>query len=1441
MKNEEQWIKKKSGMAGNHNNHQQEIFVVQSYFNQPDINMNSNTILDPKKSKVNNQKIPQMLTQINIGLNKHWKFFTFGIFLVMLTILVISIVILTSKNQNNEVCLSSNCIEAASKSFHDLDITVDPCVDFYTFACGNFIKEAKLRGYAQKSSFSEIFKDVDSKLENLIYEYDSNSAIHPNVKKLFDICMEYKFSSDKEIKIIKSIIDSLGGWPMIMENKWNENNFDLLKFMLRLKELGIFYNHLLYFTIEVNYLEASKYILHIVTELPQVIDARTYKFITDIALKLGSQRSTIDAYRYKYVELRDNLINIYSNMNMNPNRYIIINKISNETEISWSAFLNRLIDDPNVNITEEDIIIGKYSKRLVNFIKYIFRLPKSLPLIINSLYVRKYFDIETKTIVENIVYDIRDEFMKILETLNWLDDKTRKNAIQKLSLMKICVGYPNELLDDVAVNNFYKNLTINFTTYLSAIMSINIFEFRNTFKRLKQPVKNCYWIDRSLKVTMINAVYYPTTNGIQIPAAFLQGAVFDKYRPNYMNYATAGMIIGHEITHGFDNRGGLFDSEGNYKEWWSNDTLLTFKQKAQCIIDQYDQYKMPQSNTKVNGYQTLAENIADNGGLKHSFLAYTNWVKKHGSEKMLPGLNYTTNQMFWIAFAQFWCTYTNPDLIRFKTPDPHSPDMFRVIGTLSNSKDFSADFNCPFDSPMNPKVKCGVWVSVINHTHGFIHKLSMENKEKWVKKKNEILPLYSNNSHLARPFTVHSYLTQPKTEIKNDTVLEERESQVNNTEIASAKTQICRSINKFGCKIKEITLPSSRWFTISVYLVMLIVIIVLIIIITLQSSKKELCLSSTCLQTAYKSLKYLDSTVDPCVDFYTFACGNFLKEMESMGNASHRSPITSISETVSRKLDNLINGYASLNASKSYPDLKKIFNACMTYQSNSDKEVEHIKSILDSLGGWPMVMDNKWNESNFDLKEFILRLKKLGISYQHLFYFDVDVNRLHTDRYTIFYFNVKSNNYVLLKSISNTTGIDWSVFLNRLIDDTNITVTGNELVMTTYVKELIALVKYIFQIPKRVIANYFIIEVLLWMNKYLPGLQYIYEGKVPSHYECVSVVTKSLPLMINSLYVKNYFDVETKTKIEKIVYDIRDEFMKIIETLDWLDENTRKYALLKLSVMKVCVGYPNELLDDIMVNNFYKQLNINFTTYLSAIMSINAFDFNRMFKRLRQPVKNCYWIDTSERVTIVNAEYYCLNNGIRLPAAFFQGAVFDKYRPNYINYATAGMVIGHEMTHGFDNHGKDYDNDGNFIKWWSNETLNTFKTKAQCIVDQYGQYLVPKVDMNINGQQTLGENIADNGGLKQSFLAYKNWAKRNGPEKMLPGLNYTTNQMFWIAFAQFWCSYERLDYKRYMITNVHAPSMFRVIGTLSNIESFSKDFKCRLGSPMNPKKKCNVW
>ncbi|KAK9869803.1 hypothetical protein WA026_003535 [Henosepilachna vigintioctopunctata] len=195
-----------------------------------------------------------------------------------------------------------------------------------------------------------------------------------------------------------------------------------------------------------------------------------------------------------------------------------------------------------------------------------------------------------------------------------------------------------------------------------------------------------------------------------------------------------------------------------------------------------------------------------------------------------------------------------------------------------------------------------------------------------------------------------------------------------------------------------------------------------------------------------------------------------------------------------------------------------------------------------------------------------------------------------------------------------------------------------------------------------------------------------------------------------------------------------------------------------------------------------------------------------------------------------------------IPPGILNQPFFDSDRPKYMNYGAMGYVIGHEIIHGFDDMGKQYDKDGNLFDWWEPASNKSFHEKAQCIVQQYANLTNEKINMTLNGINTQGENIADNGGIKLAYIAYQKWLQRNKVEPQLPGLKFTPQQLFWIAAASNWCSKVRPEMEKLAIMNdFHSPNYYRVIVPFINSGYFAKDFNCPLGSKMNPKYKCRVW
>jgi predicted metalloendopeptidase len=326
------------------------------------------------------------------------------------------------------------------------------------------------------------------------------------------------------------------------------------------------------------------------------------------------------------------------------------------------------------------------------------------------------------------------------------------------------------------------------------------------------------------------------------------------------------------------------------------------------------------------------------------------------------------------------------------------------------------------------------------------------------------------------------------------------------------------------------------------------------------------------------------------------------------------------------------------------------------------------------------------------------------------------------------------------------------------------------------------------------------------------------------------------------MYVRRFFDESAKHSALEMVQDIRAEFDEILDEIDWMDEKTRLRAKEKSSRIVTHIAYPSELLEDQKLVDLYEGLNPKPEFYYKNMLDLTVFGTDYSFKRLREIVNKTDWISHG-KAAVVNAFYSPLENSIQFPAGILQGIFFNAERPKYLNYGAIGFVIGHEITHGFDDQGKQFDSDGNLVDWWETDTARKFKEKAQCIIYQYGNYTVPEIGLNVNGINTQGENIADNGGIKEAYRAFLKVEKRHGDEPLLPGLQeFNSKQMFWIAAGNTWCgTYRPEALKLRLLTARHSPAQFRVNGPLANMPEFSKDFGCKPKTKMNPEERCSVW
>ena len=317
---------------------------------------------------------------------------------------------------------------------------------------------------------------------------------------------------------------------------------------------------------------------------------------------------------------------------------------------------------------------------------------------VGKVYVAAKFPGDSKKVALEMIGDIENAFAAGLPKLAWMDDETRAHAIEKKAAVSNQIGYPDKWRD-------YSSMKIGPDSYFANSLAATAFEFKRNFDKVGKPVDRAEWPWPSQTV---NASYNPLQNRINFPAGILQPPFFNHSFPAALNYGAIGAVIGHELTHGFDDEGRKFDPQGNMREWWSKGASEKFDKVAQCIDDQYSKFTIP-SGEHVNGKLTMGENIADNGGLKESWTAFKDWQKRHGNDGgTVPGL--TADQLFFIAHAQVWCSLTTPEVARLRiTTDPHSPGFARVYGPITNHPAFGDAFQCKPGTPMNPVDKCSVW------------------------------------------------------------------------------------------------------------------------------------------------------------------------------------------------------------------------------------------------------------------------------------------------------------------------------------------------------------------------------------------------------------------------------------------------------------------------------------------------------------------------------------------------------------------------------------------------------------------------------------------------------------------------------------------------------------------------------------------------------------
>ncbi|CAJ0605540.1 unnamed protein product [Cylicocyclus nassatus] len=682
---------------------------------------------------------------------------------------------ITPPNEDLKDIDSSAGYDLASEMLtKSINFSVDPCEDFFEFSCGHWIAHHPIpKDDFYISPMDVLTAKVEEQMRDIfeskeVFQSRSMNALKAIYKRCMDIDELNRIGAKRMIEDIRSF----GVWPILEgDEKWKEKEFDLTALLIHFDQGSISLGGPAYYLQREQHgknIEALRnYIINQVELFQKDGDLPTNK------TKIGEDTDEIIDLETKMAEIlvankdRRNFTTLYNLRHLSDMRKLtpvvgarpsglaalflaIAPSASHEylksdpeiiiKEIDYLKRINELLETTDPRIITNYVLMRyssswegemgeKYEDNAQEFDKEMYGRQEKFPrwkvctsstmqrmlYAISALYVRKAFDQASKNVTLEMVDDLLAAFRQTLIMTDWMDDRTRADALEKVDQILPKIAYPDFILDNEKLDQYYDGLDIRDNdSYSEMLEKVSRWDIECSFKRLPSPVNRSEY--DNFNSVEVNGYYEPQSNSIApfsgFSAAILQAPLFHLTFPRALNYGGLGSLIGHEITHGFDDAGRQFDANGNLAEWWDAKVKKNFENRAQCMINQYGKIEVPGTGLKINGKFTQGENIADNGGVKQAFKAYKAYLQKHGGkEDRIKGLEQFDNeQMFFLGFAIAKCERSTYDyLIHKLLTSNHPPNRYRVNQVLANQHEFAAAFKCKVGSIMNPVKRCSLW------------------------------------------------------------------------------------------------------------------------------------------------------------------------------------------------------------------------------------------------------------------------------------------------------------------------------------------------------------------------------------------------------------------------------------------------------------------------------------------------------------------------------------------------------------------------------------------------------------------------------------------------------------------------------------------------------------------------------------------------------------